>query len=111
MDNTTIAIVLVASGAFYIICAFFLLKPMREQKNELIAALFAFLVYQAINMIAMGLGEETMNMNFAYISALAILIGSTYMLKFPFSSFSQKARRFVFIVSLIIVLAIFVWFM
>ena len=110
MDSATIAMVLMASGVFYIICSLFLWKPMREGKNELIAALFAFLVYQAINMFAMGLEVQTMNMNFAYVSALAILIGSTYMLKFPLSSFSQKTRRFAFTLSLIVVLGLFVWF-
>jgi hypothetical protein len=32
------------------------------------------------------------------------------MLKFPFSSYSQGARRSVFIVSLVVVMGIFVWF-
>jgi predicted tellurium resistance membrane protein TerC len=67
------AIVFLASGVFYVLCALFLLKPMREQKNELIAALFAFLVHQAISMLAMGLEKQTMDMNYAYVSALATL--------------------------------------
>lgn len=109
MDSSTIAIVMLGAGMFYVLCALFLWKPMRKDKNELISALFAFLVYQAISMIAMGLENQTSNLNYAYVSALAILVGSTYMLKFPFSSFSQRTRRSVFIVSLVAVLGIFVW--
>ncbi len=84
---------------------------MRRDKNELISALFAFLVYQAISMIFMGLEMHTMNMNYTYIATLSVLIGSTYMLKFPFSSLSQGVRRIIFMFSLVVVLGIFIWFM
>jgi hypothetical protein len=100
-----------AAGIFYIICALILWKPVRQEKNEVIGALFAFLVYQALSMIFMGLEMQTMNMLYSNIAALAIFIGSAYMLKFPFSSFSQGVRRVVFYLSIIIILSIFGWFM
>ncbi len=99
-----------ASGIFYLICAAIIWKPFREEKNELLGALFAFLVYQAISMFFMGLGLHTMNMIYENIAALAILIGSAYMLKFPFSSFSSGTRKLIFGTSIIVVLGLFVWF-
>ena len=98
------------SGIFYIICAALIWKPFREEKNELMGALFAFLVYQALAMIFMGLGMHTMNMMYDNIGSLAILIGSVYMLKFPFSSFSERTRKVFFMLSVIVVLVLFVWF-
>jgi hypothetical protein len=62
-------------------------------------------------MLFMGLEIQTMNMNFGYISALAVFIGSAYMLRFPFSSFSQKTRKFIFMLSLVTVLGLFAWLM
>lgn len=100
-----------ASGIFYLICAYFLWKPYRREKNELLGALFAFLVYQAIAMFFMGLEVITMNPSYEFVAALAIFIGSAYMLKFPFSSFSRMTRKIVFALSIIITLGIFVWFM
>ncbi len=105
------AFLMLASGVFYILCAYLLWKPMRREKNELISALFAFLCYQAGSMFFMGLEFQTMNMNYGYIAALFILIGSAYMLKFPFSSFSRPVRKAIFGLSIVAVLAIFVWFM
>jgi len=104
-------ILMIASGIFYLICAFLLWKPFRREKNELLSALFAFLVYQAISMFFMGLQMETMNMTYGLIAALAIFIGSAYMLKFPFSSFSKATRRILFYLSFATVIALFVWFM
>ena len=100
-----------ASGIFYVICAAVLWKPFREEKNELLGALFAFLVYQAISMVTMGYGMQHMNMFAENIASLAIIVGSVYMLKFPFSSFSQGVRSVSFTVSLIAALALYVWFM
>ena len=102
---------MLASGVFYILCAGLLWKPFRQEKNELIGALLAFLVYQAISMIFMGLEMLTMNMTYSNIASLAVLIGSAYMLKFPFSSFSKGTRRLSFLISLILVLTVFAWFM
>lgn len=102
---------MLASGVFYIICAMFLWKPFRKEGNELVGALFAFLLYQAVNMFFMGLEMQTINMMYSNIAALAVLLGSAYMLKFPFSSFSRGVRRVLFLLSLIVVIGIFAWFM
>lgn len=101
---------LFVSGVFYAVCAWFLWKKLREEKSELTSALFAFLSYQTINMVFMGLEIFTENMVYGRISALAILLGSTYMLKFPLSHFSSWARKVVFMLSLIVALGLFVWF-
>ncbi len=105
-----VVFLMLLSGVVYIISAFFLWKPMRQEKNELITALFAFLAYQAISMIFMGIEMHTMQMVYSNIASLAVFIGSVYMLKFPFSSFSSKTRNILFYSSLIVVLAVFVWF-
>lgn len=102
---------MLASGVFYILCALFLWKPFRKEGNELVGALFAFLLYQAINMFFMGLEMQTMNMLYSNIAALAVLLGSAYMLKFPFSSLSRGARKIIFLTSIVVVLGIFTWFM
>jgi hypothetical protein len=102
---------MLASGIFYVICAFVVYKSYKKEKNELIGALLAFLGYQAINMFFMGLEMQTMNMLYSNVAALSVLVGSAYMLKFPFSSFSKGTRRLVFFISLIIGLGIFAWFM
>ena len=98
------------SGVFYLICAFFLWKPFRQERNELIGALFAFLVYQAISMFFMGIEMHTMNLMYGNIATLAVLVGSVYMLKFPLSYLSERTRRIWFLLFLIIALGIFVWF-
>lgn len=105
------AILMIASGIFYVICAVVVYKSYKKEKNELIGALLAFLGYQAINMFFMGLEMQTMNMLYSNIAALSVLVGSAYMLKFPFSSFSKSVRRMVFFISLIVGLGIFYWFM
>lgn len=105
------AILLISSGVFYLICALFLWKPFRQEKNELVSALFAFLAYQAVGMFFMGLEMQTMNMTYGYISTLAVFIGSAYMLKFPFSSFSWLTRKLLFYFSIAAVVGLFVWFM
>lgn len=102
---------MIASGVFYVLCALFVWNSYRKEKNELVGALLAFLVYQAMSMMLMGLGMSTMNMMYMNLASLAILIGSVYMLKFPFSSFSKGTRNAVFMISLIAVLAAFLWFM
>lgn len=102
---------MLASGVFYIICAMLLWKPFRKEGNELIGALFAFLLYQAVNMFFMGLEMQTMNMMYSNIAAIAVFIGSVYMLKLPISPLSKNTRKGLFLSSLVIVLAIFAWFM
>ncbi len=105
------AILMLASGIFYLVCAIFLWRTYRREKNELIGALFAFLAYQAVAMFFMGVQIQTMNMAYSYVATLAVFIGAAYMLKFPFSSFSQRIRRIVFILSLAVGLGLFIWFM
>ena len=106
-----IVFLLLLSGIFYLICAAFVWRPFRQEKNELIGALFAFLVYQAISMFFMGLDMQYMGNFYGAIASLAVFIGSAYMLKFPLSSFSEKTRRISFLLILIVALGIFAWFM
>jgi hypothetical protein len=102
---------MLASGIFYTFCAIVLWKPFKSEGNELIGALFTFLVYQAISMFFMGLDMYTMNMFYANVASLAVFIGSTYMLKFPFSKYSEGTRKILFLLSLAAVLGLFVWFL
>ena len=102
--------VMFGSGVFYLICAAIIWKPFRQEKNELIGALFAFLIYQALAMLFMGLEMKTHNMIYSNIGSLAVFLGSVYMLKFPFSSFSERTRKVLFMLSLLIVLGIFAYF-
>lgn len=106
-----ISLLMILSGIVYLVCAFFLWKPFREEKNELIGALFSFLVYQAISMFFMGIEMHTMNMLYGNIASLSIFIGSAYMLKFPMSRLSAKTRNNLFVAVLVAVLALFIWFM
>jgi peptidoglycan/LPS O-acetylase OafA/YrhL len=103
-------LLLMISGVFYLICAISIFKTWRREKNELVGALFAFLCYQAVSMFFMGLEMQTMNMLYSNIAALAIFVGSAYMLKFPLSKLSEKVRRGLFLLILVILLALFVWF-
>jgi len=105
------AFLMLASGIFYLLCAYFVWKKMRQENSELIKALFAFLVYQTIGMFFMGLQMYTMNPLYAKISSLAILVGSAYMLKFPFSVFSAWTRKILFMLTLVGSIALFAWFM
>lgn len=116
MSNTIfgfnlIALLMSLSGVFYFVCAVFIWKKVKENNNELVNAFFVFLLYQTVNMLFMGIEIQTKNIVFSNISAFSVLIGSAYMLKFPFSSFSEKVRKSIFVFSLLIVLSIFVWFM
>ena len=79
-------------------------------KKDWVAALFAFLSYQAVSMVCMGLEMQTSNMLYSNVASLAVFVGSVYMLKFPFSSFSKGTRRVAFFGSLVVVLALFAWF-
>ncbi|MEN9604698.1 MAG: hypothetical protein RJB39_383 [Candidatus Parcubacteria bacterium] len=103
-------LLLMVSGVFYLICALSIFKTWRREKNELLGALFAFLCYQAVSMFFMGAGMQTMNMLYSNIAALAVFVGSAYMLKFPLSKLAQKTRNALFLVILVILLALFVWF-
>lgn len=102
---------MIASGVFYFLCAIILWKRYKQEKNELLGALLAFLVYQTVSMIFMGLEMQTMNMLYGQIAGFAILVGSAYMLKFPFSSFSQGIRKVLFMLSLVVALGLFGWFL
>ncbi len=105
------AFLMLASGIFYLLCVFFVWKSYKKDKNELVGALLAFLVYQAFNMVLMGLEIHTMNIIYSNLAALSVFIGSAYMLKFPFSSFSKGTRNTIFFITLIIVFGLFAWFM
>lgn len=105
------AFLMIVSGIFYILCAASLWRSYRREKNELIGALLAFLLYQAVNMFFMGLEVQTMNIFYGNVASLAVFVGSAYMLKFPFSSLSQGKRRVLFLLILAAVLGLFVWFM
>lgn len=104
-------LLMLVTGVFYLICAIAIWKPFRTEKNELISALFAFLVYQSISMFFMGVEMWTMNIMYSNIAALAVFIGSAYMLKFPFSKASEKTRRIAFLLILVGALSLFGWFM
>lgn len=102
---------LLASGIFYFICALLIWKPFRQEGNELIHALFAFLIYQSISMFFMGVEMWTMNIFYSNIAVLSVFIGSAYMLKFPFSRLSKSARNSIFLVTVVVLLIVFSWFM
>ena len=106
-----IVFLMIASGVFYAACAAFVGRMWLKEKNELVAALFAFLSYQAASMFFMGLEMQTMNMFYSNMASLAVFVGSVYMLKFPFSSFSNRTRQTFFFGSLIAVLGLFAWFL
>ncbi len=99
------------SGVFYLLCAWLLWKPYKEEKNELVGALMAFLVYQAFSMFFMGVEMHTMNMLWSNLAGLAVFIGSAYMLKFIFSPFAEKTRKNLFRLALIVAFGLFTWFM
>lgn len=107
----SVSLLMTLSGVFYLVCAAFLWKKVKESGSELINAFFAFLLYQAVNMFFMGLEMYTKNMLYSNISALAIFIGSVYMLKFPTSFLSKDTRKIIFYSSLVVVLGLFIWFM
>lgn len=99
------------SGVFYIICAVLVWRKCISIKSELIGALLAFLIYQSLNMIFMGIEMHTMNTIYSSMAALSVFVGSTYMLKFPLNSLSRSTRNSIFFLSLIVVLGLFAWFM
>ncbi len=109
MDIVTLLMLL--SGVFYLVCALLLFRKVYKGKDELMWALFAFLVYQAINMFFMGIEMKTHNMMYSNIAAFAVLMGSVYMLKFPMSSLSKNIRQVAFVFSTILVLGVFAYFM
>lgn len=104
-------LLMIVSGIFYFLCALALVKPYLEEKNELIGALLAFFSYQTISMIFMGIEMHTMDMLYSNIAALAIFIGSAYMLKFPISSLPEKTRKYTFMGVMAASIALFIWFM
>lgn len=104
-------LLMLVSGIFYLICALVLIKAIRREKNELLNALFAFLLYQAFAMFFMGMEMHTMNMVYGNIASLAVFVGSAYMLKFPLSKLSMQTRRILFLLILVAALAVFAWFM
>lgn len=104
-------LLMIVSGIVYFFCALALIKPYFEEKNELIGALLAFFSYQTISMIFMGVEMHTMDLLYSNIAALAIFIGSAYMLKFPIASLPEKTRKFTFMGVMVATIALFVWFM
>lgn len=103
-------LLMLVSGVFYLVCALYVLKIKKEDRSELVNALFAFLTYQAVGMFFMGLQMNTMEAVYGRIAALSVLIGAAYMLKFPFSRFSASTRKITFMLSLIVSFLIFGWF-
>lgn len=106
-----ITLLMLLSGVVYLICALLLFRKVRNSKDELMWALFAFLIYQTINMFFMGVEMKTHNMMYSNIAAFSVLVGSVYMLKFPMSSLSKNIRQVAFVFSMIFVLGIFAYFM
>ena len=106
-----ITLLMLVSGVVYLVCALLLLKKVYKQHDELMWALFAFLGYQAINMFFMGMHMQYHAMIYSNIAAFAVLMGSTYMLKFPMSSLSKNVRQVLFIFTVIVALGIFAYFM
>ncbi|GEM_PF-1510583 len=102
---------MIASGIFYFICAAIIWKPYKQEKNDLMGALLAFLIYQAFAMILMGIGMQTHNMLYDNLGSLAVFVGSVYMLKFPFTVFPEKTRKIFFYLAMIAALVLFGWFM
>jgi hypothetical protein len=105
------AFLMLLSGVFYVICAILVWRKYITERNELVGALLAFLIYQSFNMIFMGIEIHTMNMIYSSLAALSVFVGSTYMLKFPLSPLSKSTRNSIFFLSLIVVLGLFAWFM
>lgn len=103
-------VIMWGAGMLYALSAIsFLILFRQEIKNELMTALFSFLLSMAFALILMGAGEYLKNMIFGYLGTLAILIGSVFMLKFPLTFFSEVSRRTLFQLLLGGVLLIFVW--
>lgn len=100
-----------AAAAFYFICAFVLWKPYRQERNELMGALLAFLTYQAFAMLFMGIAIQSGNMTYDILASFSVLVGSVFMLKFPYSMLTEKFRRILFYLTMILVLVIFGWFL
>lgn len=106
-----ITLLMLVSGIVYLVCGLLLLRKVYKQHDELMWALFAFLMYQAVNMFFMGMHMQYHEMMYSNIAAFAVLMGSTYMLKFPMSSLSRRVRQVLFIFSVILALGIFAYFM
>ena len=97
------------AGALYALGAILFFNSFRkEMKNELMTALFAFLVSMALALLLMGTGEYSKNMIFGYLGTLSILIGSVFMLKFPLTMF-PSVKKTLFRLVLAGVLLVFIW--
>ncbi len=104
-------LLMLAAGVLYVLSAIWLWNSSRGESIDLVNALIAFLLYQAVAKFSMGLGAYTSNPLFGKIAALAIIIGAVYMLKFPLSVLSQWSRKVLFRVIFIISILGFAWFM
>ncbi len=104
-------VLMIISGVVYLVCGLFLWKKVKREQNELLSALFAFLMYQAVSMFFMGINWQTGSMTPFYVASLAVFIGSAHMLKFPFSHFSSSVRNVVFYLSIAATIGLFAWFM
>lgn len=98
------------AGIIYLLVAIsFIISFRREMANELMVALFTFILSMALALMLMGTGEYLQNMLFGYLGSLSILIGSLFMLKFPLTVFPLPTRKNLFRLLLGVVLLIYIW--
>lgn len=103
-------IIMWSAGTLYALAAIsFLISFHKEMANELMQALFAFLLSMALALNLMGTGEYSQNMIFGYLGTLSILVGSVFILKFPLTVFPASSRKTLFRFILLSVLVIFIW--
>lgn len=103
---------MLGAGTIYLLSALFLFRLTKGERTELMNALLTFLVYQAIAKFAMGFQMYTGVAILGQVAVLAVLIGATYMLKFPFSIFSSAwVRRVLFMVAFGVSVLAFAWFL
>lgn len=98
------------AGALYALASIMFLASFQEEiKNELMTALFAFLVSMAMALILMGTAEYSKNILYGYLGSLSILLGSVFMLKFPLTVFPTTQRKTLFQLILLGLLIAFIW--
>lgn len=97
------------SALVYIIAILLFLPSFRREKTELMIAFFAFLVGMAWLHIFVGAGVYWKVMLWSHLGFLGGLIGAAYTLKFPLTALAESARRPLFYLALLVVLAIIGW--
>lgn len=97
------------AGTFYLLGAVLFWRAFREDKGDLMTALFGFLVSMMAALFLMGAGEYRKVMLFGYLGAFAVLIGSAFMLKFPLAALPEKFRSTGFRIVFLAVLLLFAW--